>query len=67
MKRLFVGALLSAAATLLTFAVVFVGCALRGQTFEQVMGVPFGWPIVALVFLGAWFYSLLARAFHAPA
>ena len=67
MKRLAVGSLLSAGATLLTFAVVFIGCWLRGQSFVQVFGFPFGWPIIALVFLGAWFYSLLARALDATA
>ena len=63
MKRLIVQLLIATLATLLTFAVVFVGCALRAQTFEQAMGFPFDWPIVALVFLGSWFSALVSRVF----
>ena len=59
MKRYLFSLLLSAAATAFVFVAVLIGCMLRGQSFEQVMGFPLGWPLVVFVFLSAWFYALL--------
>ena len=59
MRRLVVSSLTAVITVLGVFGFISIMCVLSGRTFDQLMGFPFSWGLVAFVFVIALGYSFV--------